>query len=336
MNRCFTQRLAGLTAIAVLGLCAFAPSGHAEQPPFRPIGIFVDLHRRDFRKEPIEHWTRLLQGLQGLGFDTVVARVDAPMLCRAQTLDMKVITAAAWDRPDRTRAWEAYPSLLAWIGTDEPGRTNQIDLAKSQYAAFRQIASRPLAVSIYLPEAYDHANDLADILLPDPYIFGHVRRDGSFYPIDEIPLRIGALRTRLHPEKRIWAVPQLYAWHPHFKRPPTPDELEAQTILCLGEGAEGILYFSLNSGDYYPHPPDYNPRSADEQPAAWDLYRHPDLLERVRKVNRIARYILSQYDGPAEKESLQGGGVRYTWRRESARFSAEVHLTPGISLNYSF
>lgn len=325
-----------LVAMLLLGLLGGAAPARAEQAPVRPIGIFLDLHRRDYTREPIEHWTRLLQGLQGLGFNTVVAKVNTRMLARAEMLGMNVITAANWDRPERTREWESYSSLLAWTGTDEPDRTGQLDAARAQYAAFRRIATRPLAVSLYLPEAYAGANDLADILLPDPYIFGHVRRDGTFYPIEEIARRVGALRSRLRPEKRIWAVPQLYAWHPFFKRPPTPDELEAQTLLCLGEGAEGILYFALNSGDYFPHPPDYEPVAEGESPRPWNLYDHPELLDRLRRVNRITRLILQQYEAPAEKESLPGGGVRYTWRRASDAFSAEIRLQPGIALDYAF
>lgn len=303
---------------------------------FHPFGIFVDLHRRDFRKEPIEEWTRLLQGLQGLGLNTVVAKVNEAMLERADLLGFKVITGAQWDRPERTAAWERHESLLAWIGTDEPGRTEQIELAKEQYAAFRQTARRPLAVSLYLPSAYVHANELADILVPDPYIFGYEKPDGTSYPILEIADRIAALHKELREGRRIWAAPQLFAWHPYFKRPPTPEEVEAETILCLGEGAEGVIYFALNSGDYFPNPPEYEPKEIDAASRPWELYEHPELLDTLRKMSKIARHIQQQFGGRAEKTLLENGIVRYTWTKGSDRFEVEIRTQPTVEVLYGF
>jgi len=283
-----------------------------------PIGIFIDLNRIDFRKQPIERWIRTIHALKGLGFDTAVVKANERMLEQAALLDFRIVTYLNLENADRTRRFEARESLLAWYGIDEPGRVGRIAEARQQYEKSRELIGRPLAVSLYLPSAYPQANDLADILLPDPYIFGHVRRDRTYYPITEIADRIAALRRELEPGKRIWAVPQLYAWHPFFKRPPTPDELEAQTILCLGEGADGILYFALNSGHYYPGSPDYEP------------------VERLRRVNRVTRHVLSQFDAGAEKESLPDGTIRYTWRRGADSFTAEVHVEPRLHVEYSF
>ncbi len=322
-------------AVVCLIFCSATAAFGAERS-FHPIGIYLDLQRVDYRREPIERWTRVLQGLRGLGFNTVVAKTNEAMLERAELLDFKVITGANPGNPERTRQWEQYDSLLAWLGIDEPGRSGRIPEAKQQYLAMREIAQRPIAVSLYLPSAYPEANDLADILLPDPYIFGHVRRDGSMYGIDEIANRIGALKGQLHQGKKLWAVPQLYAWYPFFKRPPTATELEAETILCLGEGAEGIIYFALNSGQYFPNPPDFEPAVADETPEPWELYDHPALLGEVRRINKITRHVLQQFDPGAEKKSLPDGGIRYTWRRGEDSFAAEVHLKPEVHVDYNF
>lgn len=328
-------------AVMLLGMMAAVSGqgGRAEDAPrgeIKPIGIFLDLNRRDYRREPIEQWTRLLQALQSLGFNTVVAKVNDAMLERAELLDFKVMTGAPFGDPEKTTAWERRSSLLAWTGTDEPDRTGQMETAREQYAAFRGYATRPLAVSLYLPDAYPEANGLADILMPDPYIFGHTRADGTTYPIGEIGRRIGALRGELLPEKRMWAVPQLFAWHPHFKRPPTPEELEVETLLCLGEGAEGILYFALNSGDFYPNPPEFEPANPGERPARWELYEHPELLAKLKRLNIVTRHILVQYGGKAEREDMGEGGVRYTWRKGEQSFSVEIESVPVPRVDYSF
>lgn len=331
---------AALRRIALaLGLALGLPVLHAgagEVEPFHPIGIFMDLNRIDFRKEPIERWVRTMQGLKGLGFNTAVVNADEAMLEQAASLDFRIITYVDLQNPERIRKFEGHESLLAWYGMDEPGRSKRIDEARRQYKKARETTGKPLAVSLYLPSAYREANALADILLPDPYIFGHVRRDRTFYPITEIAERIAALRRELEPGKRLWAVPQLYAWHPFFKRPPTPDELEAQTVLCLGEGAEGLLYFALNSGQYFPHPPDYEPVIEGENPTPWELWDHPELLDRVRKMNKITRHILHQFEPGAEKQSLPDGAIRYTWRRGRDSFTAEVHVQPRLHVEYAF
>jgi hypothetical protein len=327
-----------LLKASLLGvMIALAPLPlRAEADDFVPIGIFLDLNRRDFRREPIEQWTRMVLALQSLGFNTAVVKADEAMLARAELLDFRLITGASWNNPERTARWERYASLLAWLGEDEPGRNNRLEEARVLYSDFRREARRPLAVALYLPSAYPHANDLADVILPDPYIFGHMRSDGSTYPITEIADRIAALRNVLAEDKRMWAVPQLYAWHPLFKRPPSPLELEVQTLFCLGEGAEGILYFALNSGQYYPHPPSFEPATDDEQPSEWQLYQHPDLVAAVKRVNRITRHILLQYGGRAEREDLEGRGIRYSWRRSGHTFSAEIRLEPELGVKYNF
>lgn len=313
-----------------------AGAAAADNDRVHPIGIFIDLHRVDFRKEPIERWIRTMQGLKGLGFDTAVVNANEAMLDQATLLDFQIVTYANFEDSARSARFEAHPSLLAWYGIDEPGRVVRLEEARRQYAKARETTTRPLAVSLYLPSAYPEANALADILLPDPYIFGHVRRDGTFYGITEVAERIGALKRELEPGKRLWAVPQLYAWHPYFKRPPTPDELEAQTMLCLGEGAEGILYFALNSGQYYPHPPHYESVTEGEKPTPWALYDHPGLLDRLRKMNKITRHVFAQFDAAAEKESLPDGSIRYTWRRGTDSFTAEVRTRPRLHVEYSF
>jgi hypothetical protein len=324
--------------LAVIGiiLALFPAPLRAGQEDFVPIGIFLDLNRRDFRREPIEQWTRMILALQSLGFNTAVVKADEAMLDRADLLDFRIITGASWSNPERTAKWERYPSLLAWIGVDEPGRNDRIDEAKTLYQSFRNEATRPLAVALYLPSAYPHANELADIVLPDPYIFGHVRRDGTSYPITEIADRIAALRNLLASDKRMWAVPQLYAWHPLFKRPPSPIELEVQTLFCLGEGAGGILYFALNSGEYYPHPPAYDPLTPEEQPTDWELYDHPELVATVKRVNRISRHILLQYGGRAHREDPDENMIRYTWTKADRSFTAEIRLRPELVVTYNF
>lgn len=325
-----------LVRAAFAACCLSGVVAAAETEPFHPIGIFIDLNRFDFHQEPIEHWIRQMHALESLGFNTAVVKSNEAMLEQAELLDFRIVTGASLDNPERTRRFERYDSLLAWYGMDEPGRLGVIEEAKKQYAQARQVISRPLAVSLYLPSAYGEANELADILLPDPYIFGHVKRDRTYYGLEEISRRIAALKSRLASGKRLWAVPQLYAWHPFFKRPPTPDELEVQTITCLGEGAEGILYFALNSGQYYPHPPGYEPVEKGEPPTPWELYDHPELLDRLKKMNRISRHILYEFDAGAEKKSLEDGAIRYTWRRGEKSFSAEVRLKPRLHVDYSF
>lgn len=318
--------------ILTVSLPAYAENDRA----FHPIGIFLDLNRRDFRREPIEQWTRLLQGLRALGFNTVVAKVDERLLARADALDFRVITGAHWDNPERTRAREKHPSLLAWLGIDEPGRTGRVAEAKQKYLDYRQVANRPLAVALFLPTVYGDANELADILLPDPYIFGHARPGEIFPDIRETGRRVALLRSQLHPGKRLWAVPQLYAWHPFFKRPPTADELEAQTILCLGEGAEGILYFAYNSGTYFPHPPRFEPLGENEAARPWELTEHDDLLNRLKRVNRISRHVLEQFGTKAERVDLSPEKRRYTWRKGQERFVVEIQFSPELRIDYTF
>lgn len=303
---------------------------------FHPIGIFFGLNDLRFDKLPIEEWDRTIVELKRLGFNTAVVSATPEMLEVAERREFKVITHIDPRRPDRTAEFERYDSLLAWYGIDEPERSGRLEEAIEQYKSLKPQLRRPLAVSLYVPEAYPSANDLGDVIMPDPYIFGHVRKDGTTYPLTEIADRIRRLRSHLEPGKKIWAVPQLYAWYPYFRRPPTPAELEVQTIMCLAEGADGIAYFSWNSGAWYPDSADFGPRYEGHLTSPWSLSDHPDLAERTSRMNRFTQFVLNRFDGPAARTMLAPDLIEYRWANEEASLTARIRLSNPPTVEYDF
>lgn len=330
-----------LTAWLVAGPAVSAPAnglmqGKQHYLDFEPIGIFFALNHPRFDKLPIEEWERTIIELKRLGFNCAALNATPEMLEVAARRQFKIITHVEGRTPEWIERMERYPSLLAWYGIDEPERSERLDEAIEQYEQLGAKLGRPMAVSLYLPSAYPRANEVADVVMPDPYIFGHTRKDGTTYPLTEISRRIEELRGYLNPEKRIWAVPQLYAWYPYFRRPPTPAELEVQTIMCLAEGADGIIYYSLNSGSWFPDGVDHGPAHEAHVPSPWNLMDHPELVEKMQRMNRFTSHVLRRFEGPAIKTQIEDNVIEYRWVNGEDSLTARLRLGAEPEVEYDF
>lgn len=107
-------------------------------------------------------------------------------------------------------------------------------------------------------------------------------------------------------------------------------------MMCLGEGATGIVYFSLNSGSYFPNSAEFEPSFEGESPTAWDLRDQPELVRAVKRVNRRVRYILNRFSGPASREWVGEKTIRYRWDNGTDSLTVEVTVGPELGVRYDF
>lgn len=287
-----------------------------ESSLFFPRGIFLGAHP-DYRLAESAEVLELFKKLRAAGFNTVVMSANIRELDLAADTGLKVITyteEADWVRDSaRVMAMDQHPSLLAWYIFDEPERVNKINEACERYRFFKHQhpLHKPLAVSAYLPKGYRAVAQCSDIMMPDPYVFGSQTASGRPTDLRDMANRLQLAQQIAKEENvRLWVIPQLYAWHPYFKRPPTPTENIAQHVLSILMGAEGLVGFAWNSGAYYPNPPLFEPLSPQEARTPWQLEEYPELIASLTQAFELAEELRKQGGSWSLEKQSTGEGTR--------------------------
>ena len=120
---------------------------------------------------------------------------------------------------------------------------------------------------------------------------------------------------------------------PVFKRPPTAIELEIETLMCLGEGATGIVYFQLDHWDYFKDSPDFEPLTPGRMPPLHTLFDHQDLLRKIQEINPKTRWILDAFPEPASRTET-ATTITYVWDNGTEKFTAQIGLSAPYQITY--
>lgn len=297
-----------------------------------PIGIFLGAEP-NFRLKTDQEFRKFVQHLKLLGFNTVVTGANCRMVEIANDEHFQIISYLPDDlekldfvRLGEIECMDRNPALSAWYFSDEPDRLGKISEASKRYETIKALGiQKPLALSLYVPKLYSQTSGLGDVVMPDPYIFGYRKKDGSSYTVSEIVDRLRSLKGLLREDQQMWTIPQLYAWYPYFRRPPTAEENLAQTIIAIAEGSTGLVYFSWNSGAYFDHEPNFEPVFQGESPRNWELEKSADLLASVSSVNCIAKKLFTYKCGKAISSQDK---VLYEFTKDIYKVVVEISYLP--------
>lgn len=183
-------------------------------------------------------------------------------------------------RVDTVREFSGHPAVICWMLQDEPDWSIPPNIMLFADQTVRLYDStKPTFITLcrnikffeYAPipdiPCMDHYSVTAPSSSKWPKVYGTRLEETGYYTRD--------LRRASEP-KPIWIWSQAIAdWGQRPKRPvPTPDELAAQLVLNLGEGAKGILWFN------------YSEKLAEK----W-----PDAIEAMRGWGRVMRVLREDF-----------------------------------------
>lgn len=249
-----------MLALAGLAVGCCHPRGR----PY-PIGLYGVSHPED------------LVEVKAAGFNLVTGPARRDYLDAAQAVGLRVLatpgtTAGPRFDPGKARRTvqdlDRHPALWAWYLVDEPDfhTIPPDEVAAAQRFVKRAGATKPTALTLFQGYETRHYGRLTDLLLVDRY------------PIPWLPLanfgqhlRLGRLGAG--PDRPLLAVIQAFDWtyypdvmrEPGPFRPPTYEEIRCMTYCALGEGANGLFYYTY----------------ADSR---WRLRDHPETYDAVRRV----------------------------------------------------
>ncbi|MBT5928105.1 MAG: hypothetical protein HOH33_15975 [Verrucomicrobia bacterium] len=296
-----------LQAILLAVFCSTAfPAIASDAELFFPIGIYGAKNVDD------------LEIVKEAGFNCVVGPANAAFLDKAHELGLRVMASpgsSSGNSFDATRllekvkSFDAHPALWSWYLVDEPDmhRTPPWKVAMDQRMLKAVPAKSPVSLVLYNGANADDYGDIPDILMVDHYPI-------PWMPLAHFAQHMSWARHSVPDDKPVIAVMQAFDWY-HFRnllpgethfRAPTFDELQCMTFMSLGQGMNGIIYYTLRSGE-------------------WDLLKQPDVWSGLQQAIRSVKendYLLTS--------------KRLWWRPRSEilpyEFRKNAALEPSISI----
>ncbi|MDD8027761.1 MAG: hypothetical protein PHI34_14765 [Acidobacteriota bacterium] len=229
--------------------------------------------------------------LREAGFDAVQFSGREPndlsrAISEASRLGLKLLisppSAAVAAKPELAGLLADAP-VYFYLADEPEGRSQSPKLIYESRAALRRLGfAQPGAIALCRSwRAPDYASAV-DIFMSDPYPIPFEPLSWLAECLDEIGSTIAG-----DPSKRVWAVIQAFPWNVGSTRiltgsgrAPTPAELKALVRMALLHGADGLFFYTLQSGGY---------RLRDDAP----------LWQAVKEAIAEARRLKPLLDGPA-------------------------------------
>ncbi|MBT5478780.1 MAG: hypothetical protein HOK45_06895 [Verrucomicrobia bacterium] len=234
--------------------------------PFFPIGIYGVSNVED------------LETVHRAGFNCVKGPSNRAFLDKAASLGMRVIASpeSSFDTPEKLKKFhdaDSHPALLSWYLVDEPDmqRTPPWKVAMDQRRLKAVPAHSPVSLVLYDGAHSDDYGAIPDILMVDHYPV-------PWMPLAHFAQHMNWARNAIPQHKPLYGVLQAFNWY-YFRRVlpgvtdfrvPTLEELQCMTFMALAEGVDGLIYYTLRSGD-------------------WDLLEHPDTWDALQQVIRSVK-----------------------------------------------
>jgi len=298
-------------------LIALAPDSDALLAgAFFPIGLY------DVPEEALAE-------VAAAGFNLVVNGANEPAyLARAQALGLRVIpyvdtqhmaadvarASGSAPAPDALLQKAAARALFAWYLFDEPdlnGISAEDYLVLSKELR-RVEKSRPIFLTVLLPENYSAFVAGCDILAPNSYPIQEERPERN--NLRRVAEAVQAARAAAG-ARPVWAILQAFYAPPIWPRNPTPQELRAMVFLALNHGASGVIYFSYKSGDR-------------------PITRRPELFPAVERLNGQLNALRSALLAPPMEKAVSVQVVEEripapaTWKVPEGREPVDCSLRP--------
>ncbi len=225
--------------------------------------------------------------LNSLGFNTIVSSVNSERLEAAGDLGMNFISTCGIQYTSKDSVgnfdqaifeFDSHPSLHSWYLVDEPAFNNIDPLLIHQ--AMNQLksigVSKPLSITSWRTDKLDFYQEFADHIMVDRYPI-------PWRGVGDLGHHVRMGKLAAGPGRPVYAIVQAFSWEAFpdvitqdfVPRSPSFAELNAMVFDAIAQGAEGIIFFSYKSGNWF----------LPEHPALWASTQV--VVEKIKKYQEI-------------------------------------------------